>query len=265
MLDLNKFANRLLNSDLPEVIRAIDLYQLQVGVFLQKKTLRDHARKYCAMMLMDHIEERDGIQKGDLARVASLSEYRELFNEIMRERGWIGLCRLRGPHSFEIKLQQGIQNCKVLADAVDLVCRYSQNGGQHLSLALAEQLSRGRFKADEPTGREPVNSVARTTEEVVLIYLLRTRCSELLPPALRQDRFAEHLLPQVRDIATLRKLFSAYNCVLRLLLPAAQQFERRPLMLQGDEVETSIQWKPLDVETKKLIDRYAKAGLQPLR
>ena len=151
-----------------------------------------------------------------------------------------------------------------MADAVDLVCRYAQDGGQRLSLALAEQVSRGRSKEVEPRGREPVNSVARNTEEAVLIYLLLTRCSELLPPALRQDSFAEHLLPQVRDIATLRKLFSAYNCVSRLLLPPAQQ-SGRPLMLQGDEAKTSIQWKPLDVETKKLIDRYAKAGFQSLK
>jgi hypothetical protein len=92
-----------------------------------------------------------------------------------------------------------------------------------------------------------------------LIYLLLTHCADLLPPALKKDSFAKQLLPQVRDIASLQKLFSAYHRVLGLLLPAAQQLGR-PLMLKGDEVETSIQWKPLDVETKKLIDRYAKAG-----
>jgi hypothetical protein len=262
MLDLNKFANRLLNPDRSEVIRAVDLYQLQAGVFLQKKTQRDHARKYCAMMLMDHIEERDGIRKGDLARAASLSEYGELFNEIMRERGWLGLCRLRGPHSFEIKLQHGIQNSKFLADAVDLVCRSAQEG-EHLGLERAERVSRSRFKEAEPSGHKVAKSPARTKEEAVLIYLLLTHCADLLPPALKKDSFAEQLLPQVRDIASLQKLFSAYNRVLGSLLPAAQPLGR-PLMLQGDEAETSILWKPLDVETKKLIDRYAKASLQPL-
>ena len=126
MLDLNRIANRLLNADRPEAIRGIDLYELQAGGFLQKESHRSLVRKYCAMMLLDHIEERDGIRKGDLARAASLSEYCELFSEIMRERGWIGLCRLRPPHSFESKLQQGIQNAKILADAVDLVCRSAQ-------------------------------------------------------------------------------------------------------------------------------------------
>jgi hypothetical protein len=263
MLDLNQFANRLLNPDRSEVIRGLDLYQLQAAVFLPKKTQRDHARRYCAMMLLNHIEERDGIQKGDLARAASLSEYCELFGEIMRERGWLGLSRFRSRHGFDTKLQNGIQDSKVLAEAVDLVCRFAQEG-QHLSLECAERVSRNRFTEAEPSGHEVAKSPARTKEEAVLIYLLLTHCANLLPPALKKDSFAKQLLPQVRDIATLRKLFSAYNCVSRLLLTASQQLGR-PLMLKGAEVETPIRWKPLDVETKKLIDRYAKAGLQPLR
>jgi hypothetical protein len=89
-----------------------------------------------------------------------------------------------------------------------------------------------------------------------LIYLLLTHCVDLLPPAFKKDSFAENLLPQVRDIASLQKLFSAYNRVLALLLTVGQQVGR-PLLLKGDEVETSIQWKPRDVETKQLIDRYA--------
>ena len=53
MLDLNRIAKRLLNSDLPEVIRAIDLYELQAEGFLRKKSHRPFARKLCAMMLID--------------------------------------------------------------------------------------------------------------------------------------------------------------------------------------------------------------------
>ena len=264
MIDLNKFAKRLLNSDRSEVIRALDLYQFQAAVFLQKKTQRDHSRKYCAMTLMDHIEGHDGIPKGDLARAASVSQYGELYSDIMRERGWNGFWRLKGPHSFDSRLRHGIQNSKVLADAIDLVCRYAQDGrGQHLSLALAEQVARSRFKEVEPSGLEPANSVAPLNEEAVLICLLHNHFSNLLPPALRQDDFADHLFQQVRDVASLRKLFSAYHRVLELL-PPAQQLER-PLTLQGDKVDTSIVWKPLDVETKKLIDRYAKAGRYPVR
>src|SRR5438046_1865378 len=112
MLDLNKFGKRLLNPDRSEVIRALDLYELQVAVFLQKKSQRDLARKYCAIMLMDHIEQRDVIPKGDLARAASVSQYREVFSDIMRERGWIGFWRLRGLHSFDSKLRHGIQKSK---------------------------------------------------------------------------------------------------------------------------------------------------------
>jgi hypothetical protein len=255
MLDVNRFANRLLNRDRPEVIRAVDLYELQVGVFLQKKTLRDQARKYCAMMLLDHIEERDGVRKGDLAQAAALNEYCELFSEIMRERGWLGLSRFRSRHGFDTKLQHGIQNAKSLADAIDLVCRSAQEG-QHLSLECAERVSRSRFQEVNPSGHDVAKSPARTKEEAVLIYLLLTHCADLLPPALKKDSFAVHLLQQVRDIAPLQKLFSANNRVLGSLLTVGQQLGR-PLLLKGDEVETSILWKPLDVETKKLIDRYA--------
>ena len=86
-----------------------------------------------------------------------------------------------------------------------------------------------------------------------------THCVDLLPYALKKDSFAENVLEQVRDIASLQKLFSAYNLVLALLLPTSQQLGRR-LTLKGEEVETPIQWKPLDAELQQLIDRYAKAG-----
>ena len=263
MLDVNRFANRLLNRDRPEVIRAVDLYELQVAVFLQKMSHRNQALKFCAMMLLDHIEERDGVRKGDLGRAASLSDYCELFTEIMRERGWLGLSQLRSRHDFDIKLEQGVQNCKFAAEAVELVCCAAQEG-QHLSLKCAERVSRSRFKKAEPSGHDVAKSPARTTEEAVLVYLMLTHCVDLLPYALKKDSFAENLLPQVRDIASLQKLFSAYNRVLSLLLTVGQRLGR-PLLLKGDEVETSIRWRPLDAGMKRLIEGYAKAGGHSLR
>jgi hypothetical protein len=255
MLDVKRFANQLLNPDRPEVVRALDLYELHVSLFLFKKNDQNLARKYCAMFLLDYIEECDGVQKGDLVRVASLSDYCELFSELMREHGWIGLCKLGSRFGLDGKLQHGIQNAKSLADAIDLVCRSAQEG-QRLSLECAERVSRSRFKVAEPSGHKVAKSPARTQEETVLVYLLLTHCADLLPPALKKDSFAENLLPQVRDIASLQRLFSAYNRVLALFLTVGQRLGR-PLLLKGDEVETSILWKPLNVETKKLIDRYA--------
>jgi hypothetical protein len=256
MFDLNRIAKRLLNPDLPEVVRAVDLFELQAAVFLQRNTDRGLARKYCAMMLLNHIEERDGVRKGDLARAASLSGYCELFGEIMREGGWLGLSRLRSRYGFDIKLQEGFHNSKVVAEAVELVCRSAQ-GGQQLSLECAERINRSWFK--EASGHEPVRSPGRTKEEAALTYLLLTHCADLLAPVLKKVSFAEQLLEQVRDIASLRKLVSAYNRVLALLLPTSQQ-PGRPSLLKNDEVESSIQWKPLDAETRQLIDNNAKAG-----
>ena len=207
------------------------------------------------MFLLDYIEQRDGVRKGDLVQVASLSDYCELFSELMREHGWIGLCRPKSRHGLDDKLEHGVQNSKILAYAVDLVCRSAQEG-RHLSLECAERVSRSRFKEAEPSGGKVAKSQVRITEEAVLIYLLLAHCADLRPPALKKDSFSENLLPQVRDIASLRKLFSACNRVLALLLTVGQQVGR-PLLLKGNEVETSILWKPLDVETKKLIDRYS--------
>ena len=254
MLDLNRAANRLLNADRPEVIRAIDLYELQAAVFLQRNTDRGLARKYCAMMLLPRIEERDGVREGDLAKAVSLSGYCELFGEIMREGGWLGLSRLRSRYGFDMKLHEGFHSSKIVAEAVELVCRSAQEG-QQLSLECAERINRGWFK--EASGHEPVKSSTRTKEEAVLVYLMLTHCVDLLPYALKKDSFADHILEQVRDTGSLRKLFSAYNRVLALLSPTSERLGL-PLMLEGDEVE--IQWKPLDAETKELIDRYAKAG-----
>jgi hypothetical protein len=259
MLDVNRFANRLLNPDLPEVIRAVDLFELQAAVFLHKKDDQNLALKYCTMFLLDHIEQRDGVRKGDLAQAAKLNDYCELYSELMWEHSWIGLCRPKSRHGLDIKLEEGVQNSKVVAEAVELVCRSAQEG-QQLSLECAERINRSWFK--EASGHEPVKSPARTKEEAALTYLLLTHCADLLPPALKKDSFADHLLEQVRDTASLQKLFSAYNRVSALLLPTSQQLGR-PLRLKGDEVETSILWKPLDAETKQLIDHYGKAGLHP--
>jgi hypothetical protein len=255
MLDLKRFANQLLNPDRPEVVRALDLYELHISLFLFKRNDQNLAHKYCAMFLLDYIEECDGVQKGDLAQAAKLKDYCELFDELMCEEGWIGLCKLGSRFGLDSKLQHGIQNFRSLAYAVDLVCRSAQEG-RHLSLECAEHVSRSRFKKAEPSGGRVAKSPARINEEAVLIYLLLTRCADLLPPALKKDSFAENLLPQVRDIDSLQKLFSGYNRVLALLRTVGQQVGR-PLLLKGDKAETSILWKPLDVETKKLIDRYS--------
>ena len=171
MLDVNRFANQLLNPDLPEVVRALDLYELHVSLFLLKKDDRDLARKYCAMFLLDYIEKRDGVRKGDLAQAAKLNDYCELFNELMREHGWIGLCKLGSRFSLDDKLQHSIQNFRWLAYGVDLICRSAQEG-QHLSLECAERVSRSRFKEAEPSGGKVSKSPGRINEEVVLIYLL---------------------------------------------------------------------------------------------
>jgi hypothetical protein len=255
MLDVKRFANQLLNPDVPDTVRALNLFELQVSLFLPKKNDQNLARKYCAMFLLDHIEERDGVRNGDLARAVSLSDYCELFSELMRGQGWIGLCRPKSRHGFDIKLEQGVQNYRWLAHAVDLVCRVAQEG-QHLSLECAERVNRSRFKETGPISGKVAKSPARVNEEVVLIYLLLIHCVDLLPPTLKKDSFVENLLPQVQDIASLQKLFSAYNRVLALLLTVGQQVGR-PLLLKGDGVETSIQWKPLDAEMKQLIDRHA--------
>jgi hypothetical protein len=234
---------------------------------LPKRALRDQARKYCALMLLDYIEERDGVRKGDLARAASLSGYCELFSQIMRDRGWLGLSQFRSRHGFDSKLQHGIQNAKSLAEAIDLVCRSAQEGGQPLSLALAEKVSRSRFKEVEPGGAGPAKSLAYIEEESVLSYVLLTHCSELLPPVLKKESFADQLLQQVGDIASLQDLFSAYNRVSALLQPTSQRL-LRPLLLNGDKTETSVRWRPLDAETRNLIDRHAgfrQSGLPSAR
>jgi hypothetical protein len=126
-------------------------------------------------------------------------------------------------------------------------------------LECAERVSRSGFKEVKPSGHDVAKSPTRTKEEAVLVYLMLTHCVDLLPCALKKDSFAENVLEQVRDIASLQKLFSAYNRVLPLLLSTSQQLGR-PLTLKGDEVETPIRWKPLDAETRQLIDGYAKAG-----
>jgi hypothetical protein len=246
MRELYDLGIQILNENRSEMRRALDLYELQTGAFLPSQVKR--ARKYCAMMLLDYIERRDNIRRGDLARAASQKDYCELFGEVMRQRGWMEFSQLKPFRGFQIKLSLYAQYSRIDANSVDLVCRAAQQG-QDLRFDLAQQVSLSSIKDMKIRGSNPGKLQQRITEGTILAYVLLDQCSELLPPSLKYDGFAEQLLEQTRDHEATRLLFSTYNQVLALLQPSSPRLPSN-VLLDGFK---PIQWKPLDLETKELI------------
>ena len=106
----------------------------------------------------------------------------------------------------------------------------------------------------EVTPQQSPQGIAKTNE-ALLIYLLLEHFPDLLPSSLKNNRFAQQLVSQVRDTKSLRRLVSGYNRVLAKLQPVAHEFGR-PLMIDGIEVADGITWKPINGQMKQLIESY---------
>jgi hypothetical protein len=208
MRKLNDISNRILNEDLAEVTRALDLYELQVGIFSPNQVKR--ARTYGGMMLLDYLADAHGFRPGNLERASAVGQYRELFDDIIGERGWAGLCRLNSAPKFDRKLQRTILKSQSIAKAVDTLCRSTADGVEQPSLAFAEYAVRWWSEEMEVTPQQSPQGIAKTNE-ALLIYLLLEHFPDLLPSSLKNNRFAQQLVSQVRDTKSLRRLVSGYN------------------------------------------------------
>jgi hypothetical protein len=254
MRQLNDLANRILNEKRPEMTRALDLYELQVGIFIPSQVKQ--ARIYCGMMLLDHLGDAHGFRTGDLASASVVVEYRELFDDIIGERGWAGFCRLNSAQKFDKKLQQSILKSQSIAKAVESICRFAEDRAEQPSVAFAEYAIQWWSEEMEVKRQQSPQYIARNNE-FLLIHLLLEHFPDLLPSALKNNRFTRQLIGQVRDAESLRRFFSAYNRVLALLSPVTREFGR-PLMMDGSEVADGIVWKPIDTQMKRLIEDYRK-------
>ena len=253
MRQLNDLAKRILDENRPEMTRALDLYELEVGIFIPSQV--KPARMYCGMMLLDHLGDAHGFRTGDLARASVVVEYRELFDDIIGVRGWAGLCRLNSGRRFDKRLQQSIRNSQSIAKAVESLCRSAEDEAEQPSVAFAEYAFRWWSEEMEVKRQQSPQYIARNNE-ALLIYLLLEHFPDLLPSALKNSRFARQLIAQVRDTKSLRRFFSAYNRVLVLLSPVTREFG--PLVMDGREVADDIVWKPMDTQMKQLIEDYRK-------
>ena len=255
MRKLNDLANRILNADLPEMTRALDLFELQVGIFTPSQM--KPARMYCGMLLLDHLADAHGFRTGDLASASVVVDYRELFADIIGEGSGSRLFRLNS-QKFDKKLKQGILKSQSIAKAVESLCRCSEDGAEQLSLAFAEYAIRWWSEEMELTPKQSPQHIARNNE-ALLIHLLLEHFPDLLPSALEQNNFSRQLVTQVRDTKSLRRLFSAYNRVLALLQPVTREFGRS-LCMDGRDVADGLVWRPMDNQLKQLINDYRKGG-----
>jgi hypothetical protein len=253
MRQLNDLANRILDENRSEMTRALDLYEFQIGIFVPSQAKQ--ARMYCGMMLMDYLADTHGFRTGDLASASVVVEYRELFDSTLGERGWAGLFRLNS-QKFDKKLKQSILKSQSIAKAVESLCRSAEDGAEQPSVAFAEYAFRWWSEEMEVTLQQSPQHVAKNNE-ALLIFLFLEHFHDLLPSALKNNRFTRQLVTQVRDTKSLRRFFSAYNRVLALLSPVTREFGR-PVMMDGREVADGLVWKPMDAQMERLIKDYRK-------
>jgi len=135
MRKLNDLANRILDENRSEMTRALDLYELQVGIFTPSQAKQ--AGMFCKMMLLDHVADAHGFRTGDLASASAVVEYRELHDDLIGERGWAGLFRLNS-QKFDKKLKHSILKSESIAKAVESLCRCAEDGAEQPSVAFAE-------------------------------------------------------------------------------------------------------------------------------
>jgi hypothetical protein len=254
MCQLNDLANRILNENRPETTRALDLYELQVGIFTPSQVKQ--AGMFCGMTLLDHLADAHGFRTGDLASASAVVEYRELYDDVIGERGLAGLCWLNSAQKFDRKLQQSIRKSQSIAKAVESLCRSAEEGAEQPSVAFAEYAIRWWSDEMELTPKQSPQHIVKNNE-ALLIYLLLEHFPQLLPSTLKNNRFVRQLVAQVRDTKSLRRFFSGYNRVLSLLPPVTREFGR-PLIIDGREVADGIVWKPMDTQMKRLIEDYRK-------
>jgi hypothetical protein len=254
MRKLNDLANRILDENRPEMTRALDLYELQVGIFIPSQVRQ--ARTNCGMKLLDHLGDVHGFRTGDLTSASAVVEYRQLFDDLIGGPGWAGISRLNSARKFDKKLKQSILNSQSIAKAVESLCCAAENGVEQPSVAFAEYAFRWWSEEMEVKRPQSPQYIARNNE-ALLIYLLLEHFLDLQPSALKNSQFARQLVAQVRDPDSLRRFFSAYNRVSALLSPVTRDFDR-PLTMDRREVADGIVWKPMDTQMEQLIEDYRK-------
>jgi hypothetical protein len=146
-------------------------------------------------MLLDHLADAHGFRTGDLASASVVVEYRELFDDIIGERGWAGLCRLNSAQKFDRKLKQSILKSQSIAKAVEALCRSAEDGAEEPSVAFAEYAIRWWSEEMEVTLQQSPQHIAKNNE-ALLIHLLLEHFPDLVPSALKNSRFTRQLVAQ---------------------------------------------------------------------
>jgi hypothetical protein len=263
MDDLKTIADRLLDPSRSELLRAVDLFEFQVGIFWDDEDVLDQARRFAAMKLMEHLEQTNDIKPGNLSEVADLKGYRRLYREVM-DGSWIEVRRLPTDKDFDRLLIKRIKQAQFAADVVDFLCRSTIVPIERKpSLAIGQYVVRnetcvvGTDKKREKTKAKA--DWGQHAKQAVLIHLLLRQRYELMPRRIATKGFAKRLIKMTQNLEHLREFFSAYNAVLAQL-PALAIKLGAPLKVDGNGLPTcQLPYDPIAAETIQLIEKYNSA------
>jgi hypothetical protein len=143
MRKLNDLANRILDEKRPEMTRALDLYELQVGIFIPSQVKQ--ARMYCGMMLLDHLGDAHGFRTGDLASASVVVEYRQLFDDIIGNAAGQAYAGLIRPRNLIENCNRAFSNRKALPKPSNQYAVLLKTGlRSHRWLSRSTQFNGGR-------------------------------------------------------------------------------------------------------------------------
>jgi hypothetical protein len=248
MTELEANVCRVLDPTCPELLRAVDLYELQVSPFRGGSNIRKRVRRIAAIKMLEHAERTMSAED-----VVQIESYGILHREVM-SGGWTAVRRLPSDRSFEKKLRKRIEQAKFVSDVIDFLCRYTvSHQTRKPSLALAQYVVRKSLNGEAQLSKASAQSRWQVFgREPILVHLLFS--FELMPPQISTRQFADNLMAQIRNLDSIRNLFAARNFIIATLAPLAINVGEP---ITACELPTfRLQYEPIEPPLQRIIEEY---------
>lgn len=264
MEKIDLLAERILDRRRSVYLRAVDLFEFQTAVFLDKKVWRQRARKFAAIKLLENLEEVNKVERGDLSSALRILQYEELLCDLLSQ-GWLPIRRLPSDRDFDERLVDEIKGARIASNLIDFFCSWAvAPPRKRPSLSIALFVLKDLNK---------LNAIGKTNAKMkwkghakwsIFIHLLLEKKYPFLPHELAKKTFSKKLLKQARDVDGLKSFFAAYATV-RAAMP---RLEAKDITIDRSFALTNVvlppelvPYDPLSEQVVSLIKAYKSAGI----
>jgi hypothetical protein len=226
-MNLQETAEILCQSDASHslYVRAIKLFEFQVAIFASGgEALQPDAGVFAAIKILEHIEKLSGLKdNASLTERLKLPGYSEIADVIFQAGGWRRIRSLWDTGEFDDQLATRRRQAQPIALLAEFSYRFARlkpsdprRGGSTMARSVIHEVNRkkkGFSTGTLKTRWKEYGSMA------VLQYLILIKMPDLKPRRISKKGFVETLLSQASDIERLKRLFSAYLVVSKVLRP----------------------------------------------